>query len=227
MGTRSEIFAIVSCDIDSRWKKRAETTGTAYYGSSKMKFPIHYKAFINMHARKYNASQGRLKAASYISLEISPDYEKSLVGIANFIADLGPIPFDIARPSVDREDNSKGYEPGNIRWLSLTENSRDSAIRNPIATRVSSSVSTENMLLGQVLSPFALKHREQVEKLQHILESVPLSQKYIADSLNIKSTGNVRVFLNALVKKNFLTYEIRREGKQNYITLHYKKEYND
>lgn len=33
----------------------------------------------------------------------------------NFYADVGPAPG--RKHSIDREDNSKGYEPGNVRWV--------------------------------------------------------------------------------------------------------------
>lgn len=40
-----------------------------------------------------------------------------------FLADMGPMPPD--KPTIDRLDNSKGYEPGNCRWASVTEQNRN------------------------------------------------------------------------------------------------------
>lgn len=40
-----------------------------------------------------------------------------------FLADMGPMPAD--KPTIDRIDNAKGYEPGNCRWASTTEQNRN------------------------------------------------------------------------------------------------------
>lgn len=40
-----------------------------------------------------------------------------------FLEDMGPIPAD--KPTIDRLDNSKGYEPGNCRWATMTEQNRN------------------------------------------------------------------------------------------------------
>lgn len=47
----------------------------------------------------------------------------------NFLADMGPRPFPDA--SLDRIDNQKGYEPGNVRWTNWTEqaNNKSSSVR--------------------------------------------------------------------------------------------------
>lgn len=41
---------------------------------------------------------------------------------ANFLADMGPKPPGM---QIDRIDGSKGYEPGNCRWVTPTENIRN------------------------------------------------------------------------------------------------------
>ena len=51
-------------------------------------------------------------------------------GFANFLADMGEKPPGVghggrALYSIDRIDNSKGYEPGNCKWSTVTEQNRN------------------------------------------------------------------------------------------------------
>lgn len=43
----------------------------------------------------------------------------------NFYADLGPKPTDRPRYSIERIDNSKGYEPGNCKWATPKEQNKN------------------------------------------------------------------------------------------------------
>jgi hypothetical protein len=49
--------------------------------------------------------------------------ERWLDSVENFIADMGPKPSP--RHEIDRIDNDRGYEPGNCRWVTRRENSRN------------------------------------------------------------------------------------------------------
>jgi hypothetical protein len=46
-----------------------------------------------------------------------------LGGFARFLAHIGPRPNDSLQ--VDRIDNSRGYEPGNVRWATRVEQARN------------------------------------------------------------------------------------------------------
>lgn len=53
-------------------------------------------------------------------------------GFENFLADMGERPSP--KHSIDRIDNDRGYEPGNCRWATRTEqntNKRPSSLKTP------------------------------------------------------------------------------------------------
>lgn len=47
----------------------------------------------------------------------------------NFLADMGPKPSP--KHTIDRIDNEKGYEPGNCRWATVTEQNRNQRRHQP------------------------------------------------------------------------------------------------
>lgn len=46
----------------------------------------------------------------------------------SFLDDIGPYPIDGNKYTVDRIDNSRGYEPGNIRWATPSEQARNRSL---------------------------------------------------------------------------------------------------
>lgn len=50
-----------------------------------------------------------------------------------FLADVGPRPSP--RHSLDRRDNERGYEPGNVRWATRTEQDANKRPRRPLSKR--------------------------------------------------------------------------------------------
>lgn len=53
----------------------------------------------------------------------SIEWPRSLDGFVLFLKEIGPIPFDLNKPSVGRIKHSKGYEADNVSWEEHSENS--------------------------------------------------------------------------------------------------------
>jgi hypothetical protein len=60
------------------------------------------------------------QCARYVAkgLTVHPEWQDNFLA---FYADIGPKPSDGRRYSVDRIDNDRGYEPGNVRWATTSE----------------------------------------------------------------------------------------------------------
>ncbi len=92
-----------------------------YNKELKLNNPIHYSSFHNIHKRSKRSG-----------LEVDPDFQTTNEGFKAFIEYLGPIPEGMIKPTVGREDHSKGYIRGNFQWQSRTDNSSEAAKRTNI-----------------------------------------------------------------------------------------------
>jgi hypothetical protein len=60
---------------------------------------------------------------SYVGITVFPGWQDSFSSFRDYITvNLGPRP---PRHSLDRIDNAKGYEPGNLRWATPREQSNN------------------------------------------------------------------------------------------------------
>ena len=50
-------------------------------------------------------------------------WPRTLEGFVNFLKEVGPIPFNLDKPSIGRIKHSFGYEINNIKWEEHRENS--------------------------------------------------------------------------------------------------------
>lgn len=73
-----------------------------------------------------------------------------------FLEDVGPRPS--ARHSIDRIDNDRGYEPGNVRWVTPAEQSRNTR-RNKRLTLNGRTMCAADWAKELRISPFTLYDR--------------------------------------------------------------------
>lgn len=91
------------------------------------------------HMREYNSWQGMVARCTNPNSESFAEYgargiticDRWLNSFEDFLSDMGTRPNET--DSIDRIDNSKGYEPGNCRWASQVQQCRNTR-RNKLIT---------------------------------------------------------------------------------------------
>ena len=86
-----------------------------------------YSVWRSMVERTGNPNHKRFKDYGARQIHTHPRYrdgENGKCGFSCFIADVGPRP-KVGRWTIERIDNSKGYEPGNLEWASYKDQARN------------------------------------------------------------------------------------------------------
>lgn len=99
------------------------------HGHSRWRKPAspEYRSYHAMKTRCLNGNAARFKDYGERGITICDRWlngEGSLTGFECFLADMGFKPS--AKHTLEREDNEKGYGPGNCRWATPTEQARNS-----------------------------------------------------------------------------------------------------
>ena len=80
-----------------------------------------YRCWLMAHYRTENPKHESYTHYRDRGIKVHPDFHKSrgIDGFAAFLNEIGPRPSKLF--SVDRIDNTRGYEPGNVRWATAEE----------------------------------------------------------------------------------------------------------
>lgn len=85
-----------------------------------MRYSPEYQSWLNMKARCHNENHPRYPEWGGRGISVCKEWRSDFLA---FYREIGPRPGD--GYSVDRIDGSKGYEPGNVRWATATEQSEN------------------------------------------------------------------------------------------------------
>ena len=77
-----------------------------------------YLQWNGMRQRCHNPNQQHYQRYGGRGIKVCDRWRQSFV---NFYSDMGPPPNDGQRWTLDRIDNSRGYEPGNVRWATFKQ----------------------------------------------------------------------------------------------------------
>lgn len=82
-----------------------------------------YRRWQNMLRRCHNPQDRRYRDYGGRGIEVHPDWRTYPQGFDEFLRYVGLPPFEGAQ--IDRIDNNKGYEPGNLRWVTPEANNQN------------------------------------------------------------------------------------------------------
>ncbi len=102
--------------------ERVREVVTTHGHKARGKVSGEYHSWAGMIARTTNRSHKRWDTWGGRGIDIDPRY-CGPGGFENFLADIGPRPS--LRHSIERQNNSRGYWPDNIRWATPKEQSRN------------------------------------------------------------------------------------------------------
>lgn len=89
-------------------------------GDGRHRYSLTYKVWQGIVSRCTVPSDGRFPQYGAAGIGICDRWRENF---ATFLADVGERPS--RRHSLDRIDNTKGYEPGNVRWATRAEQARN------------------------------------------------------------------------------------------------------
>lgn len=113
------IFCGYSCSVKSR-PPRVDQSNSNWRGG-KTKHP-HYLKYMDMVARCHRPTHLRYTDYGGRGIQVCERWRNDFWA---YVEDIGPAPITGERMTVDRIDNDGNYEPGNVRWATYTEQTRN------------------------------------------------------------------------------------------------------
>lgn len=113
----------VRCALGSRFTEDDELTAEEHRGM--------YKRWQNMLQRCHNPQNKRYADYGGRGIYVHDDWRAYPEGFEAFLRYVGTPPFKGAQ--LDRIDNDRGYEPGNLRWVTAEQNNRNRRPRSNTA----------------------------------------------------------------------------------------------
>lgn len=102
--------------------KQVSRLSTHHMSKSKV-----HRAWTNIKSRCYNPNNTYYHRYGGRGIKMHEPFKESFEA---FYAEIGDPPEDSYKWSVDRIDNQKGYEPGNMRWATAAQQVRNQCIRS-------------------------------------------------------------------------------------------------
>lgn len=122
---------------------KGERNGNYRHGAARTK---EHWAWKHMKDRCYNPRSRNFEHWGGRGISVAPEWRDDF---SAFLAHVGPAPSEAH--SIDRIDNDRGYEPGNVRWATPTQQSRN--------TRRQANLCLSELAAKHGLNPQTLKTR--------------------------------------------------------------------
>ncbi len=130
-------MALTRAEISTRWRQRCRARGLTSQGKPWTYAPRHglsytpeYRAWVGMKARCLNPRNTHYRNYGGRGITVCAAWRDSFV---TFLEHVGPRQSE--GHELDRIDNERGYEPGNVRWVTPAENLRNRRISRRLIVR--------------------------------------------------------------------------------------------
>ncbi len=91
---------------------------------------LKYATYLSILRRCYDTECKAYQTYHARGVTVAEEWLHAVDGYKKFAAHLGPKPSSLH--SVDRVDNNRGYEPGNVRWATMKEQMRNTSVNRII-----------------------------------------------------------------------------------------------
>lgn len=132
-------------------------------------------------------------------------WPRSTEGFLAFLSFIGTAPKDMIKPTVGRFDHSKGYEPGNCKWQSHSDNAKEAATRTWRDRR-------GEMLKVRITNRGKSHSKEHSEKIKQALLGKRHSEKRI---LNMKIGVFSKTTLEERRTRSLLAVDAKKRKRSN------------